>query len=406
MRLYRLNVNLFRMHGGEIVRKSKVKKMKLATVLMLTTVLIPNIAYADEEIDNTEQSLEAETAVNPNEVETTEDASTEEPVEETTEEEPVTESTSPNVNAIEDDIETSPGTTNEKVEESVDDSADTTTTPESDESTETETPILEPAEPEENPAENIEETPEEAPSEEVVPEETPEETPEEPVQDEVEQEVPVEEDTGTTEQNNGQAETEEDVQQTPEEEPAMPELPTEPIEPLEPNEPAEPTESNETEPAAENAEPEQDTGTSAVEQPVEETVEEPETANPETAEDNSTEEAQPTASQQTKKLYRYDFGDIMNGITLNEESIQEDLSTLDQRVTRVMSSKIIEKKDLTEEQKLKLKEQVKSETTSSYDGETLPNTGEEDSTSYAAAGLLAVVGAALLFVSRKFKTDN
>ena len=48
------------------MRKSKVNKMKLASVLLLSTVLIPNIAYADEEID---ESMEAETAVDPAETE-------------------------------------------------------------------------------------------------------------------------------------------------------------------------------------------------------------------------------------------------------------------------------------------------------------------------------------------------
>jgi Gram positive anchor. len=109
---------------------------------------------------------------------------------------------------------------------------------------------------------------------------------------------------------------------------------------------------------------------------------------------------------ESKKLYRYDYGDILDGITFSEESLQDDISTLDQRVTRVMSSKIIEEKNLTEAQKLELEQKVKAEQTSSYEGEELPNTGEAESTNYAAAGLLSIFGAALLFMSKKLKTDN
>src|SRR5699024_11422151 len=118
------------------------------------------------------------------------------------------------------------------------------------------------------------------------------------------------------------------------------------------------------------------------------------------------EESAVAVGTESKKLYRYDYGDILDGITFSEESLQDYIPKLDQRVTRVMSSKIIEEKNSTEAQKLELEQKMKAEQTSSYEGEELPNTGEAKSTNYAAAGLLSILGAALLFMSKKLKTDN
>lgn len=350
------------------MRKSKVKKMKLASLLLLSTVLIPNIAYADEEID---ESMEARTTVNPAEVQETEQTTTE--------------VASPDVNNN-NDIETN----TENTEEAADNSGELT---ESGTIGGTAAPILEPAEPEEVPEETNENTDESEPEMPAAEEET-------PADESDHNEADFDSSTPENSEDNAQ-------QETPEEEPEMPVLPTEPIEPLEPETPAEPNEET-TEIV-----PEQEEEIPVIEQPSEEPAEEIQNTLPEEIETSTETSAEETAEQdpstlgtEKKKLYRYDYGDILNGISFSEESIYEDLSTLDQRVTRVMSSKIIEEKNLTEVQKLELEQKVKAEQTTSYDGEELPNTGEADSTNYAAAGLLTIFGAALVFMSKKLKTDN
>lgn len=358
------------------MRKSKVQKMKLASLLLLSTVLIPNIAYADEEID---ESMEAETAVNQAEIQDAEQTINEQETEseenagtpEITPGEAATEEVTPDVNTYNNDIETN---TENAEEETVDDSGG---------KNEETAPILQPAEPEEQPEENQVVTPEEL------------ESNEETAQEEEETEVPAgEEETPADAVEGTESETDSTLETPVTEEPdngtqqgniddnqeAVPELPIEQIDPIESVDPE--GESSTEEPSAEE--------NTVTEQPEEGTVEE----NPSTVE------------TEKKKLYRYDYGDILNGISFSEESIHDDLSTLDQRVSRVMSSKIIEEKDLTAEQKLELEEKVKAEQTTSYDAEELPNTGEADSTNYVFAGLLTIFGAVLLFMSKKLKTDN
>lgn len=179
-------------------------------------------------------------------------------------------------------------------------------------------------------------------------------------------------------------------------------MPIEQIDPIETVEPEE-TEGTEIQPEEwyEQTTEEESTVTSQPSEGVVETAEEAVTENAEAEQETAA-----TAGTGKKKLYRYDYGDILSGISFSEENIAEDLSTLDQRVTRVMSSKIIEEKDLTEAQKLELEEKVKAEEVNSYDGEKLPNTGEADSTNYVFAGLLTIFGAVLVFMSKKLKTDN
>lgn len=138
------------------MQKSKVKKMKLASLLLLSTVLIPNIAYADEEID---ESIEAGAVIGPVENQNTEETvqtinETETETEEnaetsvTTEGEAGSQEAIPDVNTYNNDIETESGTTSENVQE---------------ESTEDGGDLLQPAEPdqqtglsEEEPAESEE----------------------------------------------------------------------------------------------------------------------------------------------------------------------------------------------------------------------------------------------------------
>lgn len=366
----------FRMRGGERMRKLKVEKMRLASLLLLT-VLIPNIAYADEEID---ESLEVETVTESMEAQNIKQTINEE------------ETSRTDLNTYNNDIDTNTELNPENVgEHSAED--------------EGKVDILEPAEqPEAPPVVNTEgsrsneETTQEDQTTEIP--EGEEETPTGAV-DDIEPETNNTLETPVIEEpeNDGESNQQGDIEVEQE---VAPELPMEQIGPTEPVEP-------QGEDSTGDFSTQENTLT---EQPSESTVHE----NQETLTDNINDESavgtevvkedQSAVRNEKKKLYRYDYGDILNGISFNEESIYDDLSTLDQRVSRVMSSKIIEEKDLTVQKKLELEEKVKAEQSSSYDREELPNTGEADSTHYAAAVLLTVFGAIFVFISRRLKTDN
>lgn len=391
------------------MQKSKVKKMKLASLLLLSTVLIPNIAYADEEID---ESIEAGAVIGPVENQNTEETvqtinETETETEEnaetsvTTEGEAGSQEAIPDVNTYNNDIETESGTTSENVQE---------------ESTEDGGDLLQPAEPdqqtglsEEEPAESEEQLTEDETNvleedESQVSggeEETPGDTSEE-AEGNTEANPEYDSETITDETAPESSETDGAYGDNTEDETDVSELPIEQIDPIETVEPEE-TEGTEIQPEEwyEQTTEEESTVTSQPSEGVVETAEEAVTENAEAEQETAA-----TAGTGKKKLYRYDYGDILSGISFSEENIAEDLSTLDQRVTRVMSSKIIEEKDLTEAQKLELEEKVKAEEVNSYDGEKLPNTGEADSTNYVFAGLLTIFGAVLVFMSKKLKTDN
>ena len=391
------------------MRKSKVKKMKLASLLLLSTVLIPDIAYADEEID---ESIEAGAVIGPVENQNTEETvqtinETETETEEnaetsvTTEGEAGTQEVTPESDTYNNDIETDTGTTSENVQE---------------ESTEGSGDLLQPAEPdqqtglsEEEPAESEEQLTEDetdVPEEDESQvsggeEETPGDTSEE-AEGNTEANPEYDSETITDETAPESSETDGAYGDNTEDETDVSELPIEQINPIETVEPEE-TEGTEIQPEEwyEQTTEEESTVTSQPSEDVVETAEEAVTENAEAEQETAA-----TAGTGKKKLYRYDYGDILSGISFSEENIAEDLSTLDQRVTRVMSSKIIEEKDLTEAQKLELEEKVKAEEVNSYDGEELPNTGEADSTNYVFAGLLTIFGAVLVFMSKKLKTDN
>lgn len=391
------------------MRKSKINKMKLTSLLLLSTVLIPDIAYADEEID---ESIEAETYTVPEEVQNTEETNqtineTETETKEnaetsvTTEGEAATQEVTPESDTYNNDIETDTGTTSENVQE---------------ESTEGGGDLLQPAEPdqqtglsEEEPAESEEQLTEDetdVPEEDESQvsggeEETPGDTSEE-AEGNTEANPEYDSETITDETAPESSETDGAYGDNTEDETDVAELPIEQIDPIETVEPEE-TEGTEIQPEEwyEQTTEEESTVTSQPSEDVVETAEEAVTENAEAEQETAA-----TAGTGKKKLYRYDYGDILSGISFSEENIAEDLSTLDQRVTRVMSSKIIEEKDLTEAQKLELEEKVKAEDTASYDGEELPNTGEADSTNYVFAGLLTIFGAVLVFMSKKLKTDN
>ena len=391
------------------MRKSKINKMKLTSLLLLSTVLIPDIAYADEEID---ESIEAETYTVPEEVQNTEETNqtineTETETKEnaetsvTTEGEAGTQEVTPESDTYNNDIETDTGTTSENVQE---------------ESTEGSGDLLQPAEPdqqtglsEEEPAESEEQLTEDetdVPEEDESQvsggeEETPGDTSEE-AEGNTEANPEYDSETITDETAPESSETDGAYGDNTEDETDVSELPIEQIDPIETVEPEE-TEGTEIQPEEwyEQTTEEESTVTSQPSEDVVETAEEAVTENAEAEQETAA-----TAGTGKKKLYRYDYGDILSGISFSEENIAEDLSTLDQRVTRVMSSKIIEEKDLTEAQKLELEEKVKAEEVNSYDGEELPNTGEADSTNYVFAGLLTIFGAVLVFMSKKLKTDN
>ncbi len=391
------------------MRKSKINKMKLTSLLLLSTVLIPDIAYADEEID---ESIEAETYTVPEEVQNTEETNqtineTETETKEnaetsvTTEGEAGTQEVTPESDTYNNDIETDTGTTSENVQE---------------ESTEGSGDLLQPAEPdqqtglsEEEPAESEEQLTEDetdVPEEDESQvsggeEETPGDTSEE-AEGNTEANPEYDSETITDETAPESSETDGAYGDNTEDETDVSELPIEQIDPIETVEPEE-TEGTEIQPEEwyEETTEEESTVTSQPSEDVVETAEEAVTENAEAEQETAA-----TAGTGKKKLYRYDYGDILSGISFSEENIAEDLSTLDQRVTRVMSSKIIEEKDLTEAQKLELEEKVKAEEVNSYDGEELPNTGEADSTNYVFAGLLTIFGAVLVFMSKKLKTDN
>ena len=391
------------------MRKSKINKMKLTSLLLLSTVLIPDIAYADEEID---ESIEVETYTVPEEVQNTEETNqtineTETETKEnaetsvTTEGEAATQEVTPESDTYNNDIETDTGTTSENVQE---------------ESTEGSGDLLQPAEPdqqtglsEEEPAESEEQLTEDetdVPEEDESQvsggeEETPGDTSGE-AEGNTEANPEYDSEIITDETAPESSETDGAYGDNTEDETDVSELPIEQIDPIETVNPEE-TEGTEIQPEEwyEQTTEEESTVTSQPSEDVVETAEEAVTENAEAEQETAA-----TAGTGKKKLYRYDYGDILSGISFSEENIAEDLSTLDQRVTRVMSSKIIEEKDLTEAQKLELEEKVKAEEVNSYDGEELPNTGEADSTNYAFAGLLTIFGAVLVFMSKKLKTDN
>src|SRR5699024_9682211 len=80
------------------------------------------------------------------------------------------------------------------------------------------------------------------------------------------------------------------------------------------------------------------------------------------------EEEQQTEPQQNKKpgvagkkLYRYNYGNILNGIDIKPGSTEENYSELDKRINRIMTSKIVEEEDMTEEEILEIEEEIKNE---------------------------------------------
>ena len=120
-------------------------------------------------------------------------------------------------------------------------------------------------------------------------------------------------------------------------------------------------------------------------------------------------EEQQTEVQQNKKsgvagnkLYRYDYGDILNGIDLRPGTAEENYSTLDKRVNRIMTSKIVEEDDMTAEEILELEEEIKNESgVVSSTRDTLPDTGETNQYNYLYSFMLILSGGILFFLTKR-----
>jgi LPXTG-motif cell wall-anchored protein len=107
-------------------------------------------------------------------------------------------------------------------------------------------------------------------------------------------------------------------------------------------------------------------------------------------------------SGSVQKYYRYDHGNILEGISLNPGTSEEQLNLLDKRVNRLMSSKIMPEEDVDESDIIEIEEEIKNEegVTASTDRTSLPDTGETDYTILYGTTLL-IAGAILLFITRR-----
>ena len=122
-------------------------------------------------------------------------------------------------------------------------------------------------------------------------------------------------------------------------------------------------------------------------------------------------EDQQTEAQQNKKsgaagnkLYRYNYGDILNGIDLRPGTTEENYSTLDKRINRIMTSKIVQEDDMTEEEILELEEEIKNESgvvSASSDRDALPNTGDTNQYNYLYSFVLILAGGILFSLTKR-----
>jgi len=123
------------------------------------------------------------------------------------------------------------------------------------------------------------------------------------------------------------------------------------------------------------------------------------------------EEEQQTEPQQNKKpgvagkkLYRYNYGNILNGIDIKPGSTEENYSELDKRINRIMTSKIVEEEDMTEEEILEIEEEIKNESgvvSSSSDRDTLPDTGDTNQYNFLYSFVLLLAGGILFFLTKR-----
>src|SRR5699024_3480146 len=138
-----------------------------------------------------------------------------------------------------------------------------------------------------------------------------------------------------------------------------------------------------------------------VTEPTEEDTQEVQSGEP--ADESSSEEEQVSKeSQGTREIYRYDYN-MLEGINLTPGDSEEQLQLLDKRVNRVMTSKIVDVEDMSEEEVMQIEEEVKQEEqiTGQTDREELPNTGENNQYTYIYGAVLLIAGIILYFLTRK-----
>lgn len=103
-----------------------------------------------------------------------------------------------------------------------------------------------------------------------------------------------------------------------------------------------------------------------------------------------------------KKLHRYDHGDILSGISFSPGESDESLELLDKRVNRIMTSKILEEDEVSEEDVLELEEEIKNEAgITSSDRDVLPNTGEASNYNYLYSIMLIAAGTILFLMTKR-----
>ncbi|TVT27848.1 hypothetical protein FO441_09105 [Salinicoccus cyprini] len=118
------------------------------------------------------------------------------------------------------------------------------------------------------------------------------------------------------------------------------------------------------------------------------------------------EPSEPPAAEK-KKYFRYDYGNILEGISLRPGASETELGLLDKRVNRLMSARIMEESEVDEAVIYEIEEKVKNEegVTASTSREELPNTGETTYT-FLYGTVLFISGGILLCIMRKPKHNK
>lgn len=112
-------------------------------------------------------------------------------------------------------------------------------------------------------------------------------------------------------------------------------------------------------------------------------------------------------ANENKRYFRYDHGNILEGISLEPGGSEVDLELLDKRVNRLLSARIMEESKVDDAVVYEIEEQIKSEeeVDTATSREVLPNTGEMNYT-FIYGTVLLICGIILLFIMRKPKTDK
>ncbi|MXQ52143.1 LPXTG cell wall anchor domain-containing protein [Salinicoccus hispanicus] len=117
----------------------------------------------------------------------------------------------------------------------------------------------------------------------------------------------------------------------------------------------------------------------------------------------------PSEAQATekKRYFRYDYGNILEGITLQPGASEAELGLLDKRVNRLLSARIMEESEVDEADIYEIEEKIKNEeaVSTSTSREILPDTGETNYT-FIYGTVLFISGIILLFIMRKPKHNK